>query len=239
VRLTEDGETYLEAARAALDGLTEAEVALAARREDPVGRVRIDAPVGFGTLLIPTFASFRDQHPQVALELSLTDYQIDAVGAGWDIVIRVGELPATGELCDLGLGLYASPGYLEQHEPILSVQDVWKHEALIFRTGSGQLRPWTVRDGGRIIDLAPNAALIVADGRALLDASCHGLGIAQIFDKVAQPHVAAGALLHVLPEADVPGPPGHALIPLGRRMPPKTRVMLQHLSDVPGTRTSG
>jgi DNA-binding transcriptional LysR family regulator len=56
---------------------------------------------------------------------------------------------------------------------------------------------------------------------------------------VAQPHVAAGVLRHVLPEADVPGPPVHALIPLGRRMPPKTRVMLEHLSDVLRTRTSG
>src|SRR6201985_3562227 len=47
VRLTEDGEVYLDAARAALDGLAEAEVSLAARREEPVGRVRLDIPVGF------------------------------------------------------------------------------------------------------------------------------------------------------------------------------------------------
>src|ERR1700748_2389315 len=47
VRLTEDGETYLDAARMALDGLAEAEVSLAARREEPVGRVRLDIPVGF------------------------------------------------------------------------------------------------------------------------------------------------------------------------------------------------
>jgi DNA-binding transcriptional LysR family regulator len=52
------------------------------------------------------------------------------------------------------------------------------------------------------------------------------------FDKVAQPHVLAGELRHVLPEADVKGPVVHALISLGRRMPPKTRVMLDHLSDV-------
>src|ERR1700733_5626305 len=55
VRLTEDGELYLEAARSALDGLNEAEVALSARRDEPVGRVRIDTPIGFGRLLLPTF----------------------------------------------------------------------------------------------------------------------------------------------------------------------------------------
>jgi DNA-binding transcriptional LysR family regulator len=237
VRLTEDGETYFEAARSALEGLGEAEVALAARRDEPVGRVRLDAPVGFGGLLIPSFASFREQFPQVTIELSLTDYQTDAVGEGWDIVVRIGELPVSGDmtvrkLCDLANGLYASPGYLGRREPINSVQDLWKHEALIFRAGSGQLRPWTVHDAGHTSDVAPGAGLIVTDGRALVDAAKAGLGIAQIFHRVAQPHVVAGELRHVLPEADVKGPPVHALIPLGRRMPPKTRVMLDHLSKV-------
>src|ERR1700748_609179 len=51
VRLTEDGETYLQAARTALEGLAEAERALAARRSEPAGRVRLDLPAGFGRLL--------------------------------------------------------------------------------------------------------------------------------------------------------------------------------------------
>ena len=56
VRLTEDGELYLEAARTALDGLNEAEIALSARRDEPVGRVRLDIPIGFGRMLLPVFA---------------------------------------------------------------------------------------------------------------------------------------------------------------------------------------
>src|ERR1700744_6541559 len=42
VRLTEDGETYLDAARKALEELADAENALAARRAEPAGRVRLD-----------------------------------------------------------------------------------------------------------------------------------------------------------------------------------------------------
>src|ERR1700744_1970145 len=57
VRLTEDGETYLEAARIALEGLNEAEIALAARRAEPAGRVRLDAPIGFRRLLFSMFAA--------------------------------------------------------------------------------------------------------------------------------------------------------------------------------------
>ncbi|XXX78403.1 LysR family transcriptional regulator [Sorangium sp. So ce134] len=236
VRLTEDGETYLEAALAALDGLSEAEIALAARREEPVGRVRLDIPSGFGRLLFPTFASMRERHPRVTLDVSLSDRQSDPVGEGWDIVMRIGELAAGGDmtvrkLCDLRLGLYASPDYLKRRGPPTSANDLWNHEPIVFRAGSGRLRPWTLLETGHESEMSPRAGLIVADGRAMVDAAIAGLGVAQIFDRVAQPHVASGELQRVLPEADVDGPPVHALIPLGRRMPPKTRIVLDHLIE--------
>jgi DNA-binding transcriptional LysR family regulator len=236
VRLTEDGELYLEAARSALDGLSEAETALSARRDEPVGRVRIDVPIGFGRLLLPTLQSIRQQFPKVTVELNLSDRQSDPIKDGWDIVVRAGELPADGEmtvrrLCDIRLGLYASSDYLARHAPLTSIDELTGQEAIIFRAGSGKTRPWTVTDGARVFDTAPSAALITGDGRAFIDAAIAGMGIAQIFDRVAAPHVEAGELEHVLPQADVDGPPIHALIPAGRRMPPKTRVVLDHLVE--------
>ena len=72
--------------------------------------------------------------------------------------------------------------------------------------------------------------MVLADGQALVEASIHGLGISQILDRVAVPHVQAGRLIHLLPSSDVPGPPVHALIPVGHRMSAKTRVVLDHLA---------
>ena len=236
VRLTEDGELYLEAARTALDGLNEAEIALSARRDEPVGRVRLDIPIGFGRMLLPVFGLVREQYPKVTLELSLSDHQSDPVKDGWDIVIRAGELPAEGEmtvrkLCDIRLGLYASHDYVARHAPLTSIHDLTGHEAVIFRAGSGKTRPWTVTDGNRVFETAPPASVTTGDGRAFIDSAIASMGIAQIFDRVAAPHVEAGELQHVLPQADVEGPPIHALIPAGRRMPPKTRVVLDHLVE--------
>lgn len=236
VRLTEDGELYLEAARAALDSLNEAEVALSARRDEPVGRVRLDIPIGFGRMLLPVFARVRERFPKVTLELSLSDRQSDPVKDGWDIVIRAGELPADGEmtvrkLCDIRLRLYASAEYLARHAPLTSISDLTGHEAIIFRAGSGKTRPWSVTDGTRVFETAPPASFITGDGRAFIDSAIAGMGIAQIFDRVAALHVETGELQHVLPQADTDGPPIHALIPAGRRMPPKTRVVLDYLVD--------
>jgi DNA-binding transcriptional LysR family regulator len=88
-----------------------------------------------------------------------------------------------------------------------------------------------VTDGTRIFETAPPASVITSDGRAFIDAAIAGMGIAQIFDRVAAPHLESGELQHVMPQADVEGPPVHALILAGRHMPPKTRVVLDHLVE--------
>jgi DNA-binding transcriptional LysR family regulator len=236
VRLTEDGETYLLAAQAALDGLREAELALAARREEPMGRVRLDLPAGFGRLLLPALAALRQRYPKITLELALADRMSDPVAEGWDIVVRIGELAADSEmtvrkLCDLRLGLYASPEYLDTHPAIRSITDLSSHDAIIFKGPSGRLRAWSLQDGEQARAISPTPVLVLADGQALVDATLNGFGLSQILDRVAQPHVAAGRLRHVLPELDVAGPPVHAIIPVGWRMAAKTRAVLNHIAE--------
>ena len=236
VRLTEDGEIYLQAAQAALDGLRDAEQALAARRAEPIGRVRLDLPSGLGRLLLPTFAALRQRYPKITLELALTDRMSDPVGEGWDIVVRIGILPADGEmtvrkLSDLRLGLYASPDYISRRGNATTVGELSGHDAVIFRGPSGQLRPWSVLDGSHIREISPAPSIVTADGQTFIDAAINSLGIAQILDRVAQPYVESGKLQHILPTADVDGPPVHAIIPLGQRMAAKTRAVLNHIVD--------
>lgn len=234
VRLTEDGEIYLQAAQVALESLHDAEQALAARRSEPIGRVRLDLPAGFGRLFLPALAALRVKHPKVSLDLALTDRMSDPVAEGWDIVVRIGILPPDSEmtvrkLCELRLGLYASPEYLKRKGPVNEISDLLQQEAVVFRGPSGQLRPWFVLDGATVREIAVSPAIVLADGQAFTDAAINGFGIAQIIDHVAQPHVDAGRLVHILPAADIDGPPVHAIIPLGRRMAAKTRVVLDAL----------
>ncbi len=236
VRLTEDGETYLVAAQDALDGLREAEQQLAARRSEPVGRVKIDLPAGFGRLLLPSFVELRERYPKLTLEVALTDRMSDPIGEGWDVVVRIGALPQDSELtvrklCDLRLGLYASPDYLERRGKVTSLADLTDHDAIVFRGPTGRLRAWTVQDGTHIRDVSPSPVLVLADGQALVEAAVAGFGIAQILDRVALPFVRSGRLVHLLPDADTDGPPVHAIISLGQKMAAKTRAVVNHLAD--------
>jgi DNA-binding transcriptional LysR family regulator len=236
VRLTEDGETYLVAAQGALDSLREAEQQLAARRSEPVGRVKIDLPAGFGRLLLPSFVALREQHPKLTLEVALTDRMSDPVGEGWDVVVRIGVLPQDSDLtvrklCDLRLGLYASPDYIERRGDVTSLGELPGHDAIVFRGPTGRLRTWMVQDGSTVREISPSPVLVLADGQALVEAAAAGFGIAQILDRVALPYVQSGRLVHLLPNADTDGPPVHAIISLGQKMAAKTRAVVNHLAD--------
>lgn len=236
VRLTEDGETYLDAARMALDGLREAEQQLASRKSEPSGRVRIDLPAGFGRLLLPSFKTLREKYPKITLEMALTDRMSDPIGEGWDVVVRIGTLPEDSELtvrklCDLRAGLYASPDYLARAGTPTDPADLPSHDAVDFRAPGGRVRPWTVREGMRAREYSGHSVLVLADGQALIEATVAGFGISQIYDRVAAPYVKDGRLVQVLPENDLPGPPVHAIISLGQKMAAKTRAVVNHLAE--------
>lgn len=234
VHITEDGQIYLAAARTALEHLREAEHALAVNRAEPIGRVRVDLPAGFGRVVLPTLGALRERYPKVVVEMSLSDRRSDPVGDGWDLVVRIGNLPVDSDMtvrkiCDLQMGLYASPSYLQKRPAITSVADLQGHDAVLFRSSSGQLHGWSLNDNGVRRELAPSPVLIMADGHTLVEATACDFGLAQLIDGFAAPLVASGRLVHVLPQADVAAPPVHALIPVGRKMTAKTRVVLDHL----------
>ncbi|MFJ3468788.1 LysR family transcriptional regulator [Pseudomonas sp. NPDC090201] len=236
IRLTDDGETYLEGALAALDCFYEVEHSLAIRRTEPVGRVKLNLPASFGRLLLPTFVALGERYPKLTLELAVTDQVSDPVAEGWDIVVRIGELPPDSEmtvrkLCDTHFGLYASPDYIKRNGLLTSVENIARHSAIVFKGRNGRLRPWTLLDGDQIREIKPDPAIIMSDTQVIIDAMVQGLGVGQILDRMAEPYVREGTLVHLLDWADTPGLPVHALIPLGQKMSARTRLVLNHLSE--------
>ena len=186
VRLTEDGETYLLAAQGALDALREAEQQLALRRSEPVGRVKIDLPAGFGRLLLPSFIALREKHPKITLEVALTDPHVGPGRRGLGCrranrrASQDSELTVR-KLCDLRLGLYASPAYLERRGAVKEIAELAAHDAIVFRGPAGRLRAWTLRDGNSFRDFSPQPILVLADGQAIVEAAVEGFGASRRF----------------------------------------------------------
>lgn len=236
IRLTDDGETYLKGALAALDCFHEVEHSLAVRRTEPVGRVRLNLPASFGRLLLPTFVALGERYPRLTLELAVTDQVSDPVAEGWDIVVRIGALPADSDmtvrkLCDTRFGLYASPAYIERKGLPVSLDALEQHSAIVFKGRNGRLRPWTLLEGGEVKDFKPVPNIILSDTQVVIDAMVQGVGVGQVLDRMAEPYVREGRLVPLLVGTEAPGLPVHALIPLGQKMSARTRLVLEHLSE--------
>ncbi|WP_421200331.1 LysR family transcriptional regulator [Aeromonas enteropelogenes] len=118
--LTPQGEIYVEHCRGLLTLARSANLAMARLRSAPAGRVRITAPEATGTLLLgPILAEFRALYPEVVLELTLSDEQLDLVGEGYDLALRAAPLKDSSLICrrigEVARYLVASPGYLARH----------------------------------------------------------------------------------------------------------------------------
>ncbi|SCW59767.1 DNA-binding transcriptional regulator, LysR family [Sphingobium faniae] len=206
VDLTAEGRHYLAYARAALDAVATADMALRPGA-GVAGRVRLDAPASMGqAFIVPLLAEFQRLHPQIILDLTLGDrgtfFRVD----GFDLVIRVGDVPPTDwttvTLGTTRLVCLASPDYIAQHGQPADADDLARHRAILYASveapGGNPLR---LRQGGRTIRVRSPAAFTSNDGAAILSATLAGLGIGQTLEMLAREHVEAGRLIPLLPEA--------------------------------------
>jgi DNA-binding transcriptional LysR family regulator len=118
--LTEEGERFNERCRELLAGVAEAEAELTERAGRAVGPLRLNVPVSFGQQhLAPLWPRFMERHPQVLLEVTLSDRLVDLVDEGFDLAVRIARLPSSSlvsrKLATTRMVLCASPEYLRKH----------------------------------------------------------------------------------------------------------------------------
>lgn len=118
--LTEDGQAYYEHCLRALAELEAAESVLESGRQQPRGRLRASVPLAFGHhYAAPALWGLMDRYPELEIEVCFSDRMIDLVQEGFDIAVRIGELPDTDRLNarrlgEQAMGLAASPTYLQR-----------------------------------------------------------------------------------------------------------------------------
>lgn len=136
LHLTDSGQSYYEQAQHIIEELDNLETALFAQSQDPVGRIKLTAPVTFGELyLTPLLATYLKLYPRMNVELELSDRFVNLIEEGFDLAIRMGELKDSSliakRLAQTRLCVYVSPIYLQQHPIPLSPQDLDKHLCIL------------------------------------------------------------------------------------------------------------
>ncbi|MGV7206545.1 LysR family transcriptional regulator [Oxalobacteraceae bacterium A2-2] len=238
--LTPDGAEYYRQCVEILSAIEAAEQALRgpeARR--PRGKLRVDLPGALGRhLVVPRLAEFHHAYPEVQLAISLTHRLVDLTQEGMDCVLRVGQLQDSSmvgrQLGTMRFVTCAAPSYLERHGTPLAVEELERHQCVVHfsgRTGRPFEWEWMGPDGA-VRSSAISGPVAVNDADAYISCALQGLGLVQAASYQARPHLAAGRLVEVLPQA-VPTPmPVSLLYPQGRMASPKLSVFAAWLAGL-------
>ncbi len=238
LELTAEGEQFHALSRGVLADLDEAERSVSAALEaTPRGRVVVNASVSFGTqVLLPLVPRLVERHPQLSLDIALTDRVVDLIEARADIAIRWGPLPPS-ELIARRLGetrqvIVAAPAYLARRGTPRRPAELETHERLDF-SYRRRVPDWPFRVDGRLVEVPLRARVRASDGEALRHLALAGLGFAQLSRYQVQADLDAGRLVTVLEDCDAGEvAPIHAVY-LGRaeRLPARVRAVLDFLVD--------
>ncbi|MGY2375551.1 LysR family transcriptional regulator [Pseudomonas sp. SDO524_S393] len=215
VRLTEPGRALTRDVRGAYERIAQG----FARARDSAGAIRglirLTAPVAFARQqLVPHLAGFLHEHPQVRVQLDVSDALSSLAAEGYDLAVRhsfqVPDTHVAWKLCNTGSVLVATRDYLARHGNPESPADLGGHNCLYYPRGT-DAPAWTFERAKRgqpepqRLTVPITGSFATNNSEALRDSALNHLGIALLPDFSAQAALADGRLIRVLPDWSLTG----------------------------------
>lgn len=237
VSLTEDGQAFLPHAIEVLESIESARAAVGVGSKTPQGTLRITAPASFGRMhIIPALKGFLKNHPDLTIDLKLSDTIVDMVEGGFDIAIRNAKLPdssliATRLAKDKRI-VCASPDYIKKYGKPTGPSDLKNHQCV----NLGQYDDWYfTTDSGDINKIKTHGALRVDNGESMRDASVDALGLCICSVWCAYKELQSGQLVQVLEDHPLADEAAiWAVYPSSRLLAPKVRAFIDYFKDYYG-----
>ncbi len=225
LRLTDAGAPYYQRCAAIAAQIEEAESELQQRQAEPVGMLRVSAPVLYGRrFLAPVIAGFMTRHPRIRVEVMLADRRVNLIDEGIDLAIRIGALDDSSltavKIGDGQVYFAASPGYVKR----MGLSPDLREARCI---GMRAFETWSV--GGAQIKVEP--VLVVNDLEIGCDAAIAGVGIARLPSLVCREAVDDGRLRVLYGAEPALVSPVHAVYPSRQYLPAKVRLFLDALAS--------
>ncbi|GLQ99353.1 LysR family transcriptional regulator [Dyella mobilis] len=235
--LTPTGQAAYESAmRLLIEGET-MEAEMSAQATTARGLIRITAPMSFGQkYLAPLLPEFLDRYPEIQVDLSLDDHVVDLLAGGFDLAIRIAELPDSSlrsrMLCTVRRPLVASPSYFDRHGRPQHPQELVHHACLLY-TNLASPNQWLFYNSQTKEQCAVpvwgpirsnNADVIVP---ALL--SGHGLALQPEF--LVWDALCSGELEEILPQWHITTINLNLVTPLGRTKPARVTMLMDYLTE--------
>lgn len=201
--ITAEGKVYYAYCARALAELAEAERALALATAEPEGTLRLTAPGDIAhAVLAPVVKTYLARHSGVSVELVITNQNVDLVGEGIDLAVRVGKLASSSLIArkyiEARVGLWASENYLRHHGVPQTIADLAQHEMIEMTLARSALK--LLDKNGNVVDADFSGRLVTDDMqncRSLIEA---GAGIGPLVDFMGENSAGSTRLVRVLPD---------------------------------------
>jgi DNA-binding transcriptional LysR family regulator len=239
---TPEGAAYLERSRRILADIDEAEQEISSSRRAPRGLLRLHVSVAFGLhQLPPVLPEFVRRYPEVQLDITVSDREVDLAEDGIDVAVRSGEVTDQGliarRICLMERVICAAPAYLKRHGVPRTPDDLAHHNCLLV-SSQPELNSWPfdTPDGVRTVKVG--GAISANNAETAVQLAVLGLGVIRLGDILVGKPLQAKQLVPLLTDVHHVEPvPIHALYMPGRHRSPKVVAMvdfvLEHFSDAP------
>ncbi|MCB1889521.1 MAG: LysR family transcriptional regulator [Rhodocyclaceae bacterium] len=233
---TDEGYAYFERCTQLLADVEEADSMVAGGAHLPRGRLRLTAPGALATLrLAPALAAFGDAHPEISLDIVLSESVVDFIEEGIDLAIRVGRVGSDNLVARRIGGAHliaaAAPAYLSTRGTPRRPDELPAHACLTYaHAASGNV--WRFQDpAGEVVEVRVAGRVHANNGVLLAEMAAAGCGITMAPDFILEPMLREGRLVPVLAEWAPPPLPIHAVYPSRRHLSAKVRAMSSFLAD--------
>jgi len=227
--LTDFGKTYVEQCRDILERVAVADQDAEAAQAEPRGQLKITASTTFGTeVLMPALQRYRALAPEVTLDITLTDRNVDIVDEGFDIAFRIGELPDSRliarRLAPYRMIICAAPAYLSQRGHPDHPADLASHDAIGFTPAARS--PWKLAKGDEEVEVSPQISITVNSGQAVRTAARAGLGVIMQPAMLVGSDIKAGLLVQLFADWHLRERSMSLIYHRDRRMTPRLRSII-------------
>lgn len=236
--LTEDGERFLTSVSGGVESIRAAIASVTNEAGKPAGVLKVSMPLTFALdHVLPLLPAFMDRYPDVEIDWSFENRQVDLIGEGFDAAIGGGMELSPGvvaqRLAPLHVIAVASPKYLLGRQVPREPHEMQGVDGISMRSAvTGRVRVWRVRNhAGAEATLEHKARVVADDPEAICRAALMGLGVAMIALPYVGRHLESGALQRVLPEWHADLGSISLYFASQKLLPPKTRAFVDFVSS--------
>ena len=234
VRPTDIGLNYYEKCIQILTGVREADLTVTSMQSTPQGILKLSAAGDFGSNhLVGALTPFLKLHPKIKVHMTLDNQFVDLVSEGFDVSIRIGDLPDSSlqarKIATTQFAIVGSEDYFKIHGKPEKIDDLADHQLLKYSLGKND-NFWRIPTfGGDERQFRGRYSLSVNDGKSLMFAAEDGLGLAYLPCFIYGNSIRNGRLQKVLPDLKLPKVGIYIVYPPADYIQPKLRVFIDFL----------